>query len=682
MKFDFQLGNSYLAGLLSVLFLTFFSGSLRADPVRKGPQPLKPAEHGIGQLVKAFSFSDINGKQHTFESNQTTQFTAFCFTSTSCPLSRKYLPTLAELSQSAPAHVQYVLVNPIQSDKKENMRAAAQQARNAIYVHDADGKLSGHLQAQTTTDVIVVDAHRTVVYHGAIDDQYGFGYARAEPKQHFLRDAIESLLQGHQPSIAATDAPGCDLSYETVKDTAGMTTYHGEISRILQRNCIECHRKGGIGPFPLDTYEDVVAHAGMIRTVVNNKTMPPWFAEDSKPTTTSTENHRLIWKNDRSLTADDRNDLLAWVQSDHPRGNLANAPKPMTFPTDWQIGKPDKVWKFSEPVPVQATGVMPYQYITIDTQLDESKWVQAIEIQPSSPEVVHHVIITLQIPGQGKRSSAEREEDGLWAGYVPGQSVWKYPKGFARHLPKGSRLIFQMHYTPNGIATTDQTRVGVVYADEPPEHEVRIKGLSNHRIRIPPNAKHHREEASLKLPVDATVLGFLPHMHLRGSACRYEVTDTTGTQEVLLDIPNYDFNWQLLYRYAEPRIFHEGDTITFTAWFDNSAENPANPDPTQTVYWGQQTFEEMLLGYVEYFLPGVPPGTPLINKRRSKKQQVNLPEQDSKNLQAVFLRLDQDGDHALSKKEIPKRLQSRFDQVDSDHNGLLSYDEFRHSQVQ
>ena len=682
MKFDFQLGNSYLAGLLSVLFLTFFSGSLRADPVRKGPQPLKPAEHGIGQLIKAFSFSDINGKQHTFESNRTTQFTAFCFTSTSCPLSRKYLPTLAELSQSAPAHVQYVLVNPIQSDKKENMRAAAQQARNAIYVHDADGKLSGHLQAQTTTDVIVVDAHRTVVYHGAIDDQYGFGYARAEPKQHFLRDAIESLLQGHQPSIAATDAPGCDLSYETVKDTAGMTTYHGEISRILQRNCIECHRKGGIGPFPLDTYEDVVAHAGMIRTVVNNKTMPPWFAEDSKPTTTSTENHRLIWKNDRSLTADDRNDLLAWVQSDHPRGNLANAPKPMTFPTDWQIGKPDKVWKFSEPVPVQATGVMPYQYITIDTQLDESKWVQAIEIQPSSPEVVHHVIITLQIPGQGKRSSAEREEDGLWAGYVPGQSVWKYPKGFARHLPKGSRLIFQMHYTPNGIATTDQTRVGVVYADEPPEHEVRIKGLSNHRIRIPPNAKHHREEASLKLPVDATVLGFLPHMHLRGSACRYEVTDTTGTQEVLLDIPNYDFNWQLLYRYAEPRIFHEGDTITFTAWFDNSAENPANPDPTQTVYWGQQTFEEMLLGYVEYFLPGVPPGTPLINKRRSKKQQVNLPEQDSKNLQAVFLRLDQDGDHALSKEEIPKRLQSRFDQVDSDHNGLLSYDEVRHSQVQ
>ena len=455
-----------------------------------------------------------------------------------------------------------------------------------------------------------------------------------------------------------------------------MTTYHGEISRILQRNCIECHRKGGIGPFPLDTYEDVVAHAGMIQTVVTNKTMPPWFAEESRSSKTSTTNHQHIWKNDRSLTADDRSDLLAWVQSDHPLGNLADAPKPMTFPTDWQIGKPDRVWKFSEPIPVQATGFMPYQYITIDTQLDESKWVQAIEIQPGSPEVVHHVIITLHIPGQGKRSSAEREEDGLWAGYVPGQSVWKYPQGFARHLPKGSRLIFQMHYTPNGIATTDQTRVGVIFADEFPEHEVRVKGLSNHRIRIPPGARHHREEASLRLPVDATLLGFLPHMHLRGSACRYEVIDTTGNQEVLLDIPNYDFNWQLLYRYAEPRTFHEGDIIHFTAWFDNSAENPANPDPTQTVRWGQQTFDEMLLGYVEYYLPGVPPGTPLTGTR-SQKRKENLSPRDKKNFKAILLRLDQDGDHALHKEELPVRLQSRFENFDSNRDGLLSYEELQ-----
>jgi hypothetical protein len=165
-------------------------------------------------------------------------------------------------------------------------------------------------------------------------------------------------------------------------------------------------------------------------------------------------------------------------------------------------------------------------------------------------------------------------------------------------------------------------------------------------------------------------------MHLRGSACRYEVTNTTGTQEVLLDIPNYDFNWQLLYRYAEPRTFHEGDTITFTAWFDNSAENPANPDPTQTVHWGQQTFEEMLLGYVEYYLPGLPPGTPLTGTR-SRKRGENSPLRDKKDFKAIFLRLDQNGDHALHKEELPVRLQSRFENLDSNRNGLLSYEELQ-----
>lgn len=682
MTITLQFRKHRIFCLLGVAFFVLSSGSLRADPIRRGPKPLKPAAHGIGQLVRAFSFSDINGKQHALHSEQNEQFTAFCFTSTSCPLSRKYLPTLAKLSQEAPAGVRYVLINPIQSDNKENMRTAAQQARNAIYVHDTDGKLSQYLHAQTTTDVIVVDAHRTVVYHGAIDDQYGFGYSRAQPKQHFLQNAIQSLLEGQQPSIAATDAPGCDLNYEVVMHPEGLTTYYGEISRILQRNCIECHRNGGIGPFSLDTYEDVVAHAGMIQTVVTNKTMPPWFAKESKSSKTQAANHRLIWKNDRSLTADDRNDLLAWVQSDHPRGNLADAPKHIVFSENWQIGKPDRVWEFSKPIPVQATGVMPYQYITIDTHLDESKWVQGIEIQPGSPEVVHHVIITLQTPGQQNQSPDEREEDGLWAGYVPGQSVWEYPQGFARHLPKGSRLIFQMHYTPNGIATTDQTRIGVVYADEVPEHEVRVKGLSNHRIRIPPGANHHREEASLRLPVDATLLGFLPHMHLRGSACRYEVIDTAGNREVLLDIPNYDFNWQLLYRYAEPRTFDKGDTINFTAWFDNSAENPANPDPTQTVQWGQQTFDEMLLGYVEYYLPGVPPGTPLTGTARSQKRQENLPLRDKKNFKAIFLRLDQDGDHALHKEELPVRLQSRFEDFDSNRDGFLSSDEVQSFQKQ
>jgi hypothetical protein len=192
------------------------------------------------------------------------------------------------------------------------------------------------------------------------------------------------------------------------------------------------------------------------------------------------------------------------------------------------------------------------------------------------------------------------DRGGFWGEYVPGQNTLVYPDGFAKKLPQGARLKFQMHYTPNGTATTDRTRVGVIYAKAPPRHEVRVAGIVNARIAIPPGAADHREAASLRLPFDATIMGFLPHLHVRGKACRYELIRADGTRTTLLDIPRYDFKWQLLYRLHEPLPLQAGETLVFTASYDNSAGNPANPDPTKTVRWGPQTFDEMHLGYVEY----------------------------------------------------------------------------------
>jgi hypothetical protein len=220
----------------------------------------------------------------------------------------------------------------------------------------------------------------------------------------------------------------------------------------------------------------------------------------------------------------------------------------------------------------------------------------------------------------------------------------------------------------------------VIYADEPPAHEVRVKGIVNHRIEIPPHAARHREEASLKLPVDATVLGFLPHLHLRGAACRYEVIDGAGDVEALLDIPRYDFNWQLLYRYAQPRALQAGDTLRFTAWFDNSSGNPANPDPGATVRWGQQTFDEMLLGYVEYFLPGVPAGSwPEQDIRRPRRRRQSA-ERGHQQIDEVFMRLDRNQDQQLSRAELPERLRARFDGLDRNQDGHLSLEEARRFQ--
>ena len=311
---------------------------------------------------------------------------------------------------------------------------------------------------------------------------------------------------------------------------------------------------------------------------------------------------------------------------------------------------------------------MPYQYITVDTDLSEDKWVQAIEVRPGNVGVVHHVIVSLRSGGADERS-------GYWGVYVPGNSTLVYPDGYAKLLPKGANLKFQMHYTPNGTATEDLTQIGIIFASKPPKHEVKVAGIANTRINIPPGADNHQEFASWRLPHDAQLLGFLPHMHLRGKAARYEAV-TSDRTEILLDIPRYDFNWQLLYRLAEPLTLKQGDTIRYTAWFDNSAGNPANPDPTRTVRWGQQTEDEMHLGYVEYIVPGMKPGESVDGVRRVRATGAARGN-------ALFVRLDVDKDGLITRAEVRERIPgnanaagSIFDRLDKDGNGKLDRAEF------
>jgi hypothetical protein len=492
------------------------------------------------------------------------------------------------------------------------MQTAAQSlAGKALYVPDPTGALAQAVGALTTTDVIVLDAARTVVYHGAIDDQYGQGYSIDAPRHRYLADALDALLAGRTPQVAATNAPGCALDVQNQPATESTSTYHNRISRIVQANCVECHCEGGVAPFSLATYEDIAAHAPMIKQVVEQGIMPPWFAA---PPDESTEEQPSLWANDRSLAADDKADLLAWIAGGKPVGDSRDAPLPRAFATGWLIGKPDAVFEFPQAVPIKATGIVPYQNVVIDTGLTEDKWIQAIEIQPGDRSVMHHMLVYAQ-PAAGKESSAQdelaEERAGFWAIYVAGNSTLVYPQGFAKPLPGRSRLRCQIHYATNGTATSDRTRIGVIFAKQPPRHEVRVAGISNPQISIPAGASNHREEASLRIPIDLQVLSFLPHMHLRATACRYKVVGDDHKSRVLLDIPRYDFNWQLLYRYFEPQPLARGETIKFTVWYDNSDRNPANPDSERVVRWGRQLSDEMHLGYVEYYVPGHKPGEPL-----------------------------------------------------------------------
>ncbi len=646
--------------------------SLASASLKQTAKRIRPADHGVGQLMPNFVFKDLSGVEHHLRGFKEADAVVVCMTSTSCPLSKKYLPTLAELTKEfAGKKVQFVAVNCVPKDRLEDQQRASQQLGEMTpYVNDSEEEMARHLGAVSTTDVFVLDRTGVVVYHGAIDDQYGIGYSLDAPKQTLLKDALLEVLAGKPVSVPATKAPGCVLDLEPRKVTESSITWHNRVSRIIIQNCLECHREGGVGPFSLATRDEVIAHSAMIRQVVENRTMPPWFAA-------APASGHSVWGNDRSLTDADRRDLLSWLEGDRPEGDSADAAKLPEFAGEWSLGQPDHIVQIPNPIAIKATGTMPYQFVTAQTDLPEDRWVQGYEILPTDRSVVHHVIVNVHEPGSGRIIDREEGVGGYWAAYVPGNPGQMYPEGFARKLPAGARISFQIHYTPSGTATTEQLRIGLHFAEKEPQYVVTTIPLADRDLNIPPHTADHVESLSRPVPTDIPVLAYMAHMHVRGKSFRFDVETPDGKKETLLDIPRYDFNWQLRYDYAEPKVIPKGSRFTVTAVFDNSADNPANPDPGRTVHWGQQTFDEMMIGYVETYLP----------VGETPRARRNLAAAGAGEM--LFDTLDTDGDGLLSKdeakqaaeraprlKDRPEILERLFERMDDDKDGKLSKEDF------
>lgn len=566
------------------------------DTVKEQPQLLKATEHGVGRMLPELALKDTKGNAVKL-GGRTTVLALF---SSTCPICNKLGPELARIEKDcAKRDIAFFLVNAAPGDSAEEVQKfmSTHQLASTI-IDDKDKALVVALQATATTECFVLDAARTLLYRGAVNDQYGLGYAKDAASRNYLRDALDEIGRGLVVKFAATSAPGCALDLQA-KAVASKVTYHKDIARIMQANCVECHHKDGLAPFSLETMADVAEHAGMIKKQINRGAMPPWFAAPAA------SEHDNPWANDRSLSKQDKADLLAWLDSDRAAGDAKDAPVARQFPDVWSVGKPDYIVQLPKPVSIKAEGTMPYQFVVAETTLTEDKWVQGYEIVPTDRSVVHHVIVNVH-DGKGKLRDREEGDRGYWAAYVPGNASKMYPEGFARKLPAGARVSFQIHYTPSGKATQDQLRMGLFFAKEPPRFAVQTVSVTNHGLSIPPGDANHVETKSQVVPMDLNVMAYVAHMHVRGKSFKYEVTTPDGKRETLLDIPHYDFNWQLRYDLKQPRVIPRGSTVTITAVYDNSSGNPANPDPKRTVRWGQQTFDEMMIGYVEVFSP-LPP---------------------------------------------------------------------------
>lgn len=391
-------------------------------------------------------------------------------------------------------------------------------------------------------------------------------------------------------ALAALVAGSDEAAASASPSESGELTYHRDVSRILRRRCESCHREGGAAPFALETWAQVARRKRMVKWAVESGAMPPWFAaEGTGP-----------WSNDRSLTENERADLLTWIEHGAPEGDPSDAPPPREWPSGWTIGEPDLVISMGEDFRVPAEGLIDYQYFWMKTSFPEDRWVRALEVRPGAPEVVHHVLVLAAVSEEQPPVGPNEGLDGFFATTVPGQAGTVLPDGYAKRLPAGAWLKFQLHYTPNGTEQVDRTELGLVFADGPAPHEVHTASAHNNTFAIPPGAFEHEVVGEYTFDRPARLLSFFPHTHARGVAFRYELHRPDGRDELLLDVPVYDFNWQLHYQLARPLDVPAGAVLRATAWYDNTADNPANPDPTARVHFGAQIHEEMMIGYFNW----------------------------------------------------------------------------------
>ena len=564
-------------------------------------EPVADPASSLGRPIGDFTLRDPRGVEHSLAELKDSQLVVVAFLGTECPLANLYIPRLLELAaRYGPQGVGFLAINSNSQDSNSEVGEHARHyAISFPTLKDPTHAVADDFTALRTPEVFVLDRERRIRYRGRIDDQYGIGFQRPAPKRQDLAVALDELLAGREISQPVTPAPGCFIgrarshtpptgaSAEANAATTNAPTWAGDIASIFARHCQACHQPGQLAPFALLDYDEVSGWAETIREVVTEGRMPPWHA--------SPEYGRF--SNDPSLSALERAKIIAWVDAGAPPGELGKLPPPRIATSTWRIGEPDQVVYMSQqPFEVPAEGAVEYQWFHVDPGFKEDRWIRATEARPGNRAVVHHVTVYFHPPGDLSKLRLNAGID-LLGGYNPGGDPWIMPPGCALLVPAGSQISFEMHYTPNGVAQGDRSSIGLVFA-EPHEVEGRVLSVmpAATDLEIPPGAANHEIAVDYRVPTDVDLLLLRPHMHLRGKSFKYEAIWPDGRRETLLDVPKYDFNWQHSYVLAEPRRLPKGTTIHCVAHFDNSADNPANPDPRATVHWGDQSWEEMLIG--------------------------------------------------------------------------------------
>lgn len=651
---SFEPGRRVAAAVLGLVTLAFVSTAAAEEP------------------GYAFSLRAVTAGQVELSPASATDFTIVAFVGVECPIAKLYAPRLEALAEEfRDRGVRVIGVGSNVQDSADELREFARTYDLTFEIcRDPANAVADRYGAERITQVVLLDRSLKPLYRGRIDDEFSPGLVRAAPRSDDLRKALLQALAGEPIRVPRTEAVGCLIGREPVPparatSTTGEITFAGEVAAILQKHCVECHRPGEIGPFSLTDYEEIVGWGPTLVETVDAGRMPPWHAEPG----------HVPLANERVMTEAEQEILRKWVDGGMPLGDSTDLPAASieeSYAVD-DASSPDLVVKMGDrPFQVPASETVEYQYYVVDPGFEQEAWVTAAEVVPGDRSVVHHCIVFIRPP-----DGAEAEGIGWLSAYVPGQRTLPYPKGHARRIPAGSKLVFQMHYTPTGVPTEDVTSIHLNFVDESDvTHELFTVAAIRSDFEIPPHAADHAVVASRgRLPKNGSLLAVAPHMHLRGRSFAL-YAESGDERRTLLSVPRYDFNWQHVYAFEQPIPLADVDRLTADLRFDNSEDNPTNPDPSAFVYWGDQTDEEMAIGFLEIAVPRSSTRTgdiATVARREAREEKRSAAETYAAE---YFRRFDGDGDGRLVRDELPDAVAKfGFGQLDADSNGALTPDE-------
>ncbi len=568
--------------ILFFLFLAILSGCNKSNDFSQleGPK------------ASNFELLDHEGKAHELYYYSDMKAVVLIWQGNGCPIFRQSILEINRLQKKfEKLGIVFLLINANPQDDRFSIKKEAEEFNiNIPILEDSSQMVTKSLSVTRTAESIVLDTKSwKTIYRGAINDRLGYEVQKTAPIQHFLENALNTWLQGRLPQIKRTPFNGCLINFLD-NPKLKQVTYTADVAPILKNKCTHCHIDEGIAPWTMKDYKTVRGWGAMIREVILNRRMPPW-----KP-----DPYYGEFRNNISLTPDETRTLVYWIDEGYKRGPgedpLANLKSQKQ--KKWPLGEPDLILSAKEQQKIPATGLIPYRYVFTDKQIKEDIYVNSVDFYTKHPNLLHHSMVAYakdELKMTYEMSASAQNGGSTIEGFVPGYSPHNYGSDTGIFIPKGAKIFFELHYVTNGKEAIDTPKVGLYFTKNKPKRIVKLEAINNREIQIPPNEENYEISSTYNVEGERLLHGIYGHMHYRGKRIKYTALFPDGRKKILLSIPSYDFNWQWAYMFEDPISLPKGTKIISEGAFDNSKQNLANPDPTQEIRFGPQSYDEMFL---------------------------------------------------------------------------------------